>query len=202
MVKVFWMEPTDLVRVTLRRFTFTNDKPCRATDWGHDADARIADSDLRTDWPGSSGDHPDVIPHDDPRWPQECEKCGEPFQLDDEWQLNVRQLYSGAPDGRLYNLWDAPVGAMWDAHWMSDWRRGPDGLCLVVRTPGGDWTVDGEASNCTRKGEPHQCWVRHGDPRTGDVHVDKDGDTCAAGAGSIAIGSYHGFLRNGHLTDC
>ena len=38
-------------------------------------------------------------------------------------------------------------------------------------------------------------------PRTGNVHVDKSGDTCAAGAGSILIGGYHGFLHNGYLTD-
>jgi hypothetical protein len=48
---------------------------------------------------------------------------------------------------------------------------------------------------------PHKCWVRHGDPKTGTVHVDKNGVTCGAGAGSIASGSYHGFLHNGFLTD-
>lgn len=47
----------------------------------------------------------------------------------------------------------------------------------------------------------HKCWVRHGDPKTGSVHVDKDGVTCGAGAGSILSGSYHGFLHGGYLTD-
>lgn len=48
---------------------------------------------------------------------------------------------------------------------------------------------------------PHKCWIRHGDPRTSNVHVDKNGVTCGAGAGSIISGSYHGFLHNGFLTD-
>lgn len=90
---------------------------------------------------------------------------------------------------------------MWNAWWMPENWRGPDGIALMVRLPNGhDWHVDGEASNCTRKGEPHACWVRHGDPRTATVHVDKDGDTCAAGAGSILAGDYHGFLQHGVLT--
>jgi hypothetical protein len=48
----------------------------------------------------------------------------------------------------------------------------------------------------------HKCWVRHGDPRTGELHVDKNGVTCSAGAGSILSGSYHGFLHNGYLVEC
>ena len=80
-------------------------------------------------------------------------------------------------------------------------HRGPDGICLIVKCPNGrDWYVDSEASNCTRKGEPHQCWCRHGDPRECRVTVDKNGDTCAAGAGSIQAGDYHGFLQAGILT--
>ena len=46
---------------------------------------------------------------------------------------------------------------------------------------------------------PHKCWVRHGDPRTGIVTVDKNGVTCGAGAGSIATRGWHGFLREGML---
>ena len=33
----------------------------------------------------------------------------------------------------------------------------------------------------------------------GTLHVDKNGVTCAAGAGSIALPNLHGFLHNGHL---
>lgn len=201
-IKVFWLEQTEAVRVSLRRFTFSGDKKCRASDWGHDADTVIEPETTRGLWPDSSGDHDKLVTHDDPRWPADCEQCGEPFQQDDEWQVNVRKLWRGAPDGRLYALHDAPKGAMWDAHWMGEHDRGPDGICLVVKTPGGDWMVDGRCSNCTRPKEPHQCWTRAGDPRTGTVDVGKQyGETCSAGAGSIIAGGWHGFLRAGWLVE-
>jgi hypothetical protein len=104
----------------------------------------------------------------------------------------------------------APVGAMWFADWYppSSWR-GPDGHVLVVRCPHDhDWIVDGRCSNCTRKDDStHRCWVRHGAPP--DVTVDKSGDTCSAGAGSLGIWNasrtaytWHGFLRGGYLIEC
>lgn len=86
-----------------------------------------------------------------------------------------------------------------------DARRSPsftffDGPHLCVQTPGGRWVIDSRASNC---GLPfdyeHRCWIRHGDPPA--ITVDKHGVTCAAGAGSIQCGNYHGFLVDGHLTD-
>jgi hypothetical protein len=68
-------------------------------------------------------------------------------------------------------------------------------------TPGGEWIIDSRASNCTMPEDTeHRCWVRHGEAP--DFHVDKNGKTCNAGAGSIKCGSYHGFLQNGFLTDC
>ena len=48
----------------------------------------------------------------------------------------------------------------------------------------------------------HKCWVRHGRPEDGTLHVDKNGKTCAAGAGSILTSKWHGFLHNGHLVPC
>lgn len=50
--------------------------------------------------------------------------------------------------------------------------------------------------------QPHYCWVRHGDPRTERIHVDKNGVTCKAGSGSISKEDYHGFLHFGKLTGC
>lgn len=84
--------------------------------------------------------------------------------------------------------------------------RGPDGKRLYVKTPGGVWLVDGRANNCTRPDDvEHHCWVRHGDPRDGTLHVDKDGDTCGCGS-SIGQGpgfrDYHGFLHHGELVRC
>lgn len=96
-----------------------------------------------------------------------------------------------------------PVGAMYyvSAESQPYYRPGPDGRTLFVVTPGGTWSPDSRASNCGRPDdEGHYCWVRHGVPPA--ITVDKVGDTCVAGAGSILIGKYHGFLTNGKLTNC
>jgi hypothetical protein len=238
-IKVFWLEPTELERVWLRRYRSNSvytpegeriERPgCPLPQGYHDNSVLIVDAQPHT---GHGIASPEQLEHmgvydapsnDDPRWPLHCE-CGYEFGDDDKRQVFRGRLYSGALDGKLYTLSDAPIGAMWDASWhRSDGHgepwTGPDGISLVVKTPGGDWTVDSEASNCTRTqwgpkeidgvthekvwlGRTHYCWIRHGDPRTGNVHVDKNGDTCAAGAGSILSGNYHGFLHNGELVQC
>jgi hypothetical protein len=70
------------------------------------------------------------------------------------------------------------------------------GLCAPI-TPGVKYDRE---THAYRDASPHKCWVRHG--TAPDVHVDKNGGTCGAGSGSIAVPGYHGFLHNGHLTDC
>lgn len=98
---------------------------------------------------------------------------------------------------------DLPIGALWVAE--GDYPKGSDGLAICCRLKGTGghhtWMIDGRASNCTMPADhEHRCWVRHG--TVGEkLHVDKNGVTCAAGAGSIAIEGYHGFLHNGELTD-
>lgn len=96
-----------------------------------------------------------------------------------------------------------PPGACYDSPHYHDWRTGPDGRSLSVVLPNGDhWFIDNRASNCTKPEDKiHRCWIRHGRPEDGTLHVDKAGDTCTAGAGSIAVDGYHGFLHNGYLTD-
>ena len=110
-------------------------------------------------------------------------------------------LHQGAPAPEAPS---AEPGACWDAWWMPDNWKGADGIALMVRLPDGhDWHVDSRSSNCTRPDDNvHKCWVRHGDPRECHVTVDKNGDTCAAGAGSIQSPTWHGFLRDGHLVEC
>lgn len=90
-----------------------------------------------------------------------------------------------------------PIGAMWDAPWKR--RKGPDGRAIYVMIPGNyPWFIDGRCSNCNMMNDTvHYCWVRHGEPP--DLTVDKNGDTCKAGAGSIDVPGWHGFLRNGFL---
>lgn len=54
-------------------------------------------------------------------------------------------------------------------------------------------------AQCDPRFTDHKCWVRHGNPRAGDIHVDKNGATCAAGAGSILTPDWHGFLHHSVL---
>lgn len=156
------------------------------------------------------GDHTRRPPRrSDRRWPKRC-ACGYKFTATDTWQLAVDRAYEyDGPFGHwLVTTKNAPPGSLWDARWLprtSAWC-GPDKRSLEVICPNGHpWHIDGRASNCTLKDDNvHKCWVRHGDPTkpTGPepLHVDKNGRTCSAGAGSIIAGNYHGFLHRGHFT--
>lgn len=114
-------------------------------------------------------------------------------------------IYQRSDTGEETTLHDAPVGAIWENTWYEErafeqWC-GPDGKSFTCRTPAGDWCIDSRASNCDKKDDNvHKCWCRHGEAP--NLTVNKVGNTCNAGAGSIAIGNYHGFLRNGELTNC
>jgi hypothetical protein len=147
----------------------------------------------------------DLWDHADPRWPKACEGCGRPFADSDNWQLFSRSLYCRADNAQEFTLEEAPVGACWDATWLHEWPAwcGPDGRSLNVKVPGGgEWCIDSRANNCTLpKDDVHKCWVRHGRPEDGTLHVDKNGVTCAAGAGSIQTRNWHGFLHNGVLSE-
>lgn len=109
-----------------------------------------------------------------------------------------RNLDSGEEVDRL------PVGALLVSE---SGPRGSDGLSIVCVIPHEKrettwWHIDSRASNCTMPDDKeHRCWVRHGTLR-GTIHVDKNGNTCAAGAGSIMVPGFHGFLHNGILRDC
>ena len=138
-------------------------------------------------------------PQDDPRWPVRCDHCEYRFDNQDHFQLFTDHIYVDDA-GTEYSLRNPVPGMMWFADWMSEDWHGPDGHCLVAVCPNGsEWMIDGRASNCTMpQDRGHRCWVRHGVPP--NVTVDKNGKTCAAGAGSIAVPGYHGFLRNGEFT--
>jgi hypothetical protein len=116
-------------------------------------------------------------------------------------------LWCDARTGALVTLDEAEPGAMW--RWPAPdpslagayTSQDDDPRVLMVKLPGGHfWCVDSYAGNCTRRGEPHHCWVREGVPP--DVTAGKAGNTCSAGAGSIAVDGYHGFLRGGYLEEC
>lgn len=198
-MQCFLIERSGQDRVALRRYSSNVACPARRNAAYHEAKNVIATVD--GDEPTRSGrlalaDYP----ASDPRWPTRCE-CGYVFTAADEWQVFTETLYrraDGSP-GEIV-LREAPPGAMWDASWYHEWRTGPDGKAIIVVCPdGSQWFIDGPASNCTMPNDQaHRCWVRHGTPPL--LTVDKNGHTCAAGAGSIAVKGYHGFLRNGQFT--
>lgn len=202
-IRCFLLTATKQGRRSLRRFVFSDKGKCSGPAGYHTASVVIDDAiplkpeAIEKGYVGYGERGPRPF-EGDARWPTTC-PCGYLFTAEDEWQVNVDVLFSGAPEGGICTLRDAPAGAMWDALWWP--KKGPDGRALYVRLPNGrDWHIDGRASNCTRRDDNvHQCWVRHGEPP--DVTVGKDGDTCAAGAGSILAGDYHGFLRGGYLED-
>ncbi len=183
------LEPIERARLSLRRYRSGSEggteaqRTCPGPMGYHDATAPIDEvDDVRDDvgnWKLPSGD---LWPHDDPRWPTAC-GCGYQFVTGDAWQLFVDHLWRRLDTGEIVALRDASVGAMWYADWLP-WR-GPDGRCLCVKTPGGDWVVDGPATNSDRV----PAWTRTGVPP--DVTVD----------GSIGAGTYHGWLRGGFLVE-
>jgi hypothetical protein len=221
-VACFWLAETGSARVGLRRYSSSEcPRPGGYHDWtvylGEAPLPRVLDG-ARSHWGRALYDYPGRY---DPRWPASC-PCGYQLSRDDHWQEWQEALYQRGDAGELTTIQDAPDGAMWDAWWMPEEFRGPDGRSLAVKCPGGHvWMIDSRASNCPLPGqvraaaaehgegssehqaaqaqdEAHRCWVRHGEPPA--ITVDKDGTTCAAGAGSIQAGNYHGFLRSGVFT--
>lgn len=201
-IQCFMLEPTEKVAVSLRRYT--SDQGCPTNNgYYHNAQNFIEEEPVERDEKGYIGNGTKPTPaHDDPRWPTQC-ICGYAFQESDHWQRFTDEIYRRTDTGEETYLRNAQPGAMWYAWWFDDTFTPQGEHVLVVKTPGGEWVVDSQASNCTmkddRKQEKHHCWVWSGTPP--DITVGKDGVTCGAGAGSIQAGNYHGFLRNGYLED-
>lgn len=108
-----------------------------------------------------------------------------------------------------YRIYDTPSGdlepgCLFWADWIPEnmyWdnHTGPQ-LCAVLPN-GHHWNIDSRASNCKLPNDRfHRCWCRHGEPP--NITVDKNGNTCSAGAGSIGVTGYHGFLINGEFKNC
>jgi len=137
--------------------------------------------------------------HGQSEYPTQCD-CGFTFSEKAEHHGHGRPFYRRLDNGQELAS-PLPPGACYALDDDDAWCTGFDGKSIVCVLPNGDhWYIDSRASNCTMKGDSvHRCWVRHG--TVGErLHVDKNGNTCQAGAGSIHSGSYHGFLHNGELT--
>ena len=100
-------------------------------------------------------------------------------------------------NNKLLDFNQLPIGAIWNAYWHR--YKSNDGLSVCVMLPGTHvWQIDQRSSNCTLPNDDiHRCWIRHG--ILPDVTVDKLGNTCSAGSGSISISGWHGMLTNGYL---
>lgn len=124
-----------------------------------------------------------------------CAQCGAPAKKQSGGFGRIfRRADTGEELGGARHL---PAGAVFEG----GYREGSDGRGLICVCPDGHhWFIDGRASNCTMKDDKvHRCWVRHGKPEDGTLHVDKNGNTCSAGAGSIQTPHWHGFLHHGEL---
>lgn len=181
----FFLTPTPEADVSLRRYTLHPEGG--ACNGYHNVSTAAL---YRVPFPLDNNLHgwarlsDDRAPRTDPRWPTLC-ACGYVFKDDDQWQVNTQRLFKRSDTGELTTLREAPLGAMWDASYLDE--KGPDGMSLTVRTPGGDWHVDkpmrGEAAAWTRTGTPPYITAR-----PSIFFIEKP--------------SYHGWLTNGVLREC
>lgn len=204
-IKCYFLEPTNFYRKTVRRYSYRQSEEILCPNrqpWVHDAELLIADK-FESLEQLSSGHTAEI---DQLTFPTKCDHCDYLFAPEDERTVNNKIYYKRSDNGELVTMHDAPPGAMWYCPWYEGFYRSQDSdpkNVLVVKTPGGDWVIDSRASNCTRKDDNiHFCWIRTGDPRTGNITVHKNGNTCSAGAGSILQDSYHAMLQDGWLIDC
>ena len=166
----------------------------------HNAQRHLADSKEIQAWTfaGQPEDYPAT------RWPAKCDHCDAIVPPEARRQVFPKRLYdtaSGDPepgdlyfDDYLHSIEDGVVRCVY-------WDNCTSAHLYCVLPNGRIWDIDSRANNCTQPDErTHRCWVRHGDPP--NVHVDKAGHTCAAGAGSIMAGDFHGHLHGGHVVSC
>lgn len=228
MIKTFLLEPTGLSRSHLRRYS--SGSTCPGKYSYHNADGLHLGDFKQTEKPDGTIDGYEglpVIAPDDPRYPIKCDHCEYLFTPGDNRHVFSESLYKRTDTGEIITLRSAPAGAIWRATWLegSNGYVGPDGKTYICRLPGNhDWIIDSIASNCpvvcttcgrtyAQHSEPgaecrsykpidgyqHKCWCRTGEAPNFDVG--KNGPTCSAGAGSILVPNWHGFLRNGFLVE-
>lgn len=200
----------------LRRYVTSEGCACPVKGY-HDAKVEIARSRVIDDdaLGGADSSHPMES------YPTTC-ACGYVFPASSHRHILRRRLFltgrheevawDDLQPGDLFFV-NMDRGDEHDCH--SGWSN-CDGNHLHCVLPGDHhWDIDSRASNCTMKDDKlHRCWVRHGEPqrmlpvgpngalRNGVIHVDKNGLTCRAGAGSIIVPGFHGFLHHGMLKDC
>jgi hypothetical protein len=194
-IRCFLLEPTGRTVRQLRRYSptmadATASDPARCPGMGyHNARAPL-------DVVEGQAPSGDSWPHDDPRWPKQCDACGYQFTDADAFQVFAQAEMRRSDTNTLTTIRDAPVGAMWWATWLAGHFEGADQTArrqgqshLIVKTPGGDWDIDAPSNNGTEIGPG---WTREGKP----PHVTARPSILMVRSG------YHGWLTDGALVDC
>lgn len=148
----------------LRRFVWSTDQSerCSAPGGYHGAYVIVGEV-IESERIKASGD---AWPHDDSRWPTQCE-CGYVFVETDNWQLNDNRIFR-LPNGTEFVSWGsfgtcAPPGTMIRAYWYDEFSQHPqkvESWCIALpdggewitsqrAKGGGYWTVTGTAPNLT-----------------------------------------------------
>jgi hypothetical protein len=211
-IECFLIEPTDQYWRMLRRYVSDLNRPCPACpDAYHNAEVLI--DTVEAESHPTTSDDPAM--RDDPRWPTTCDRCDYTFVETDERQVSHDQQYVDRRTGLVYTIHGshhvprphvpieaAPDGAIWRATWYEDMPEftGSDGHSYIVRTPGGDWAVDGPSTDHASRPQPKRTgggWQRHGSPPFLTVRP-----SILLGKKPDGSWTYHGFLTNGFLEEC
>ena len=128
--------------------------------------------------------------------PTKCDRCGCDYKGEELSEHLGKEPIYDTTDGTSKR-----PGDMWyaDSYMTYDGFQNPDLKHLMIRCPGGGvWDSDSRAANCTKPEDvTHRCWVKHAENGVENLTVDKNGETCNAGGGSILKDNWHGFIENG-----
>lgn len=203
-VECFVVSPSKTLRIRLRRFSADEGECPSKENYGYHqaiAEGGSFELELGQELPPITT-RETLVPHSDVRWPTRC-ACGLAFKDDDYKQTRFDTVYEDQKGGSWLRS-DLPPGAMYRATHLEDDKAfcGLDGQSWVVVLPDGvHWNIDSRCNNCSLPNDDvHKCWCRHG--QAPKFTVNKVGNTCSAGGGSIQTKAYHGFLTNGYLVQC
>lgn len=222
--RCFWLEPTGMVELSLRRFTYGLSKGeearpghrvCRAQPLRDDGYRQGCDASVKLGIeipirfekakPGGFRTIREVPVKDRPkasdrRWPKACSSCGEPFKRGDTRQVNQAEVYVRSDDGEevaFRGYGDRSMaGALYHAWWREGW--------ISKDAQGNERGYTGPDGICLVAVCPNgMAWEVDG-PATGGGGWTRTGDPrkpeTLSVTPSIVAGDYHGYLQAGVFT--